>query len=256
MAVSRIPTGREERLQKIISASGIASRRKAEYMIRQGRVTLNGRVVTQLGSKAVPGRDHVKVDGKLIHGFPEKLYFLLNKPRQVMSTVSDPQGRTKVTDLVAARERLYPVGRLDFNTEGLILLTNDGEFARIVSSAGDRLPKVYHVKVRSAPDEEAVRRLREGIRLRDGSRLARCGIHPLKEGNNSWFEVTLTQGRNREIREMFQAIGNPVMKLRRVRIGFLTDHGLAPGQYRPLAKAEVERILRLGGAANRAGSGS
>ncbi len=237
---------REERLQKIISAAGIASRRKAEDMIRQGRVMVNGRIVTELGSKAVPDRDHIKVDGKLLRGRREKLYILLNKPRQVMSTVSDPQGRTKVTDLVSSRERIYPVGRLDFNTEGLILLTNDGEFARIVSGAGNHLPKVYHVKVRRAPDEEALNRLRAGIRLRDGSRLARCRIRPLKEGNNSWFEVTLTQGKNRQIREMFEAIGNPVMKLRRTKIGFLTDRGLAPGQFRALTSAEVERILKLG----------
>ncbi len=237
---------REERLQKIISAAGIASRRRAEDMIRQGRVTVNGRIVTELGSKAIPGRDHIKVDGKLIHSHREKLYFLLNKPRQVMSTVSDPLGRAKVTDLVASRERIYPVGRLDFNTEGLILLTNDGEFARIVSAAGNRLPKVYHVKVRSTPAEEALIRLRGGIRLGGGSRLARCGIRPLKEGNNSWFEVTLTQGRNRQIRQMFEAIGNPVMKLRRTKIGFLTDRGIAPGQYRSLTRAEVERILKLG----------
>ncbi|HYK87381.1 MAG TPA: pseudouridine synthase [Acidobacteriota bacterium] len=244
---------KEERLQKIIAAAGITSRRAAEELIRQGRVTVNGRVVTELGSKAIAGRDHIKVDGKLIHGVPQKLYILLNKPRKVISTVSDPQGRTRVTDLVAGHPKIYPVGRLDYNTEGLILLTNDGEFARIVSSAGKHLPKVYHVKVRSAPDEAALESLREGIQLRGGSRLARCIIRPLKEGNNSWFEVTLTQGRNRQIREMFQAVGNPVMKLRRTRIGFLSDHGLAPGQSRPLARTEVERILRIGKRVHRAG---
>lgn len=237
---------REERLQKIISASGIASRRKAEILIQQGRVTVNGRIVTELGSKAIPGRDHIKVDGKLIRGFPEKLYILLNKPRQVMSTVSDPQGRIKVIDLVDVPEKVYPVGRLDYNTEGLILLTNDGDFAKAAASAGGHLLKVYHVKVRSVPAERALNRLREGMRLPGGSQLARCRIRPLKEGNNSWFEVTLTQGKNRQIRDMFQAIGNPVMKLRRTKIGFLTDHGLAPGQFRSLTPGEVNRILRLG----------
>ncbi len=237
---------REERLQKIISASGIASRRKAESLILQGRVTVNGRVVTELGSKAVPGKDHIKVDGRLIGRFPAKNYILLNKPRRVVSTVSDPQGRTKVTDLVRVRGRLYPVGRLDYDTEGLILMTNDGDLARIVGSAGDEFAKVYHVKVRSTPSEEGLNRLREGIRLPGGPRLSRCRIRPLKEGNNCWFEVTLTQGKNRQIREMFQAIGNPVMKLRRVRIGFLTDHGLPPGRYRSLTPGEVERIFRLG----------
>jgi 23S rRNA pseudouridine2605 synthase len=235
-----------ERLQKIISACGIASRRKAEVLIQQGRVTVNGRVVTELGSKAVPGRDHIKVDGKLLGGFPEKIYILLNKPRQVMSTVADPQGRRKVTDLVDVRDRVYPVGRLDYNTEGLILLTNDGDFAKIASSAGEHLAKVYHVKVRSAPSERALDRLRDGVRLRSGLQLARCRIRPLKEGNNSWFEVILTQGKNRQIREMFEAIGHTVMKLRRTQIGFLTDRGLAPGQYRSLTAKEVERILKFG----------
>ncbi len=236
---------REQRLQKIISAAGIASRRKAEDLIRQGRVTVNGEAVTKLGSKAVLGRDYIKVDGKLIYSFPERQYILLNKPRHVMSTVSDPRGRTKVTDLVPAREKVYPVGRLDFDTEGLILLTNDGEFAKIVGSAGDHLPKVYHVKVRAVPDEAALQRLRQGIQVRGGPRLAPCKIRPLEQGNNSWFEVTLTQGRNRQIREMFRAIGNPVMKLRRTRIGFLSGHGMEPGQYRLLSASEVERILKL-----------
>ncbi len=238
--------GSEQRLQKIISAAGIASRRKAEDLIRQGRVTVNGQVVRELGSKAVPGRDYIKVDGKLIHAFPEKLYILLNKPRYVVSTVSDPEGRTKVTDLVLAGGKVYPAGRLDFDTEGLILLTNDGDFARIVTSAGEHLPKVYHVKVRAVPDESSLKRLRAGIQLPGGPRLAPCRIRPLKQGNNCWLEVTLTQGKNRQIREMFRAVGNPVMKLRRTRIGFLTGQGLAPGQYRSLTAGEVERILRLG----------
>jgi 23S rRNA pseudouridine2605 synthase len=240
---------REERLQKIISAAGIASRRKAEDLIREGRVAVNGKVVTELGSRAVPGRDHIKVDGKLVRLRSEKLYILLNKPRRVMSTVSDPQGRIKVTDLVAVRERVFPVGRLDYNTEGLILLTNDGDFARIAGGAGAHLPKVYHVKVRSSPAREALDRLREGIRLPGGPRLAPCKICPIREGHNTWLEITLTQGRNRQIREMFQAVGNPVLKLRRTKIGFLTDDGLAPGQYRLLTSREVERILRHGGPA-------
>jgi 23S rRNA pseudouridine2605 synthase len=233
------------RLQKIISAAGIASRRKAEVLILEGRVTLNGQIVTQLGTKADPARDHIKVDGKPIRKFPEKAYILLNKPRQVISTVADPQGRTRVVDLVQARTRLYPVGRLDYNSEGLILLTNDGEFSRIVSSAGDHLPKVYHVKVRSTPDEAALKRLRAGIRLKDGTRLAKCRVISLKEGNNSWYEVTLTQGKNRQIRDMFEEAGYRVLKLKRTRIGFLTDDKLPLGHYRYLAATEVARILRL-----------
>jgi 23S rRNA pseudouridine2605 synthase len=234
----------EERLQKIIAAAGLASRRKAELYIQQGRVTVNGQIVTQLGAKADPSRDHIKVDGKLIHEASRKLYILLNKPRRVISSVADPQGRIKVTDLVDVKAKLYPVGRLDYNTEGLILLTNDGEFARIVSAAGEHLPKVYQAKIRSTPDESALTRLREGIRLKSGVKLARCKIAPLKAGSSSWYEITLTQGKNRQIREMFESIGHPVLKLRRVKIGFLSDKGLSVGQYRHLTPVEVERILK------------
>ncbi len=234
-----------ERLQKIIAAAGLASRRKAELLIQQGRVTVNGQIITQLGSRADPKRDHIKVDGKLIHEASKKIYILLNKPRQVICSVADPQGRVKVTDIVDAK-KIYPVGRLDYNTEGLILLTNNGEFSKIVTAAGKHLPKVYHAKVRSAPAAADLARLRAGIRLGTAVQLAPCKIEPIKEGSNSWYEVTLIQGKNRQIREMFEAIGHPVLKLRRVRIGFLTDHGLALGQYRHLTPREVERILRFG----------
>jgi 23S rRNA pseudouridine2605 synthase len=236
----------DERLQKIISTAGIASRRAAEQLIRERRVSVNGRTVTELGTKADPARDHIKVDGKLLHNFPRKIHVLLNKPRQVVSTVSDPQKRAKVTDFVPVKERLYPVGRLDYDTEGLILLTNDGEFAKIAASAGTHLPKVYRVKVRSAPEEDALNRLRAGMRLRDGTQLAPCRITAAKKGNNSWFEVTLTQGKNRQIRQMFELIGHPVMKIRRTRIGFLTDEGLPTGGYRHLTPGEVSRILEAG----------
>jgi 23S rRNA pseudouridine2605 synthase len=235
--------GGEERLQKLIAASGLASRRKAEILILEGRVSVNGRVITQLGAKANPETDYVKVDGKLIREPSRKIYILLNKPRQVISSVADPQGRVKVTDLVNVGKRIYPVGRLDYNTEGLILLTNDGEFSKIVSAAGKRFPKVYHVKVRSTPDVAVLAKLREGVRFKTGLQLARCKVEPLKEGANSWYEVTLVQGKNRQIREMFEAVGHPVMKLRRVRIGFLTDKGLAVGAFRHLTSGELERIL-------------
>ena len=235
----------EERLQKIIAAAGITSRRKAEALIQEGRVTVNGQTVTQLGAKADPKRDHIKVDGKLIRESAKKTYILLNKPRQVISSVADPQGRTKVTDLVEEKKKIYPVGRLDYNTEGLILLTNDGEFARIVTTAGKHLPKVYRVKVRAVPKALALAQLRDGLRLKGGVQLAPCRIEPFKEGANSWYEVTLFQGKNRQIREMFEAIGHPVLKLRRIRIGFLTDQGLDAGRYRHLTPLEVERILRI-----------
>jgi 23S rRNA pseudouridine2605 synthase len=237
---------KQERLQKIIASAGLASRRKAELLIQEGRVTVNGTVVTQLGAKADPNRDHIKVDGKLIREPSEKVYILLNKPRGVISTVSDPERRVKVTDLVGIQTKIYPVGRLDYNSEGLILLTNDGAFAKIVTTAGTHMPKVYHVKVRSTLDLPALSRLRRGLRLQSGVQLAPCKIMSIKESANSWYEVTLTQGKNRQVRDMFESVGHPVSKLRRVRIGFLTNNGLALGQFRHLMAQEVERILRLG----------
>jgi 23S rRNA pseudouridine2605 synthase len=237
----------EERLQKLIAASGLASRRGAEDLIRQGRVTVNGTVVTQLGTKADPAVDHVKVDGKRLPAPKRKVYVLLNKPRQVVSTVSDPQNRVKVTDLVPVPRGVYPVGRLDYNTEGLILLTNDGEFARRVTRAGEHVPKVYEVKARSALDRATLERLRRGIRLPDGTPLAPVKISVVKEANNSWYEVTLTEGKNQQIRKMFESVGHPVMKLRRRKIGFLDDRGLAIGEYRYLTPVEVARLLRSRG---------
>jgi 23S rRNA pseudouridine2605 synthase len=235
----------EERLQKIIATAGMASRREAEQWIRDGRVTVNGQIVTQLGAKADPEQDYIKVDGKLVRQSLKKFYILLNKPRQVISSVADPEGRTKVTDLVNVHSKIYPVGRLDYNTEGLILLTNDGDFAKIVTAAGKHLPKVYHAKVRSTPEASLLARLREGLRLKSGVQLARCRIKEIKEGANSWYEITLTQGKNRQIRDMFEEIGHPVLKLRRVRIGFLTDKDLAIGQSRSLTPDEVQRIKAI-----------
>jgi pseudouridine synthase len=236
-----------ERLHKIIAAAGITSRRKAEEMIRQGRVSLNGKIVNSLGTKADPLRDHVKVDGKLIRPPVKKIYILLNKPAGVICAVSDPQGRRKVTDLVTAKGKIFPVGRLDYNSEGLILLTNDGEFSNTVASAGKRLPKVYDVKVRALPDEGDLRRLREGFCLPDGTKLARTKVKLMRRGSNSWCEVTLTEGKNRQIRRMFAAIGHPVVKLRRRRIGFLTDRGLPLGGSRHLTPREVARIHGIEG---------
>ncbi len=236
----------EERLQKLIAAAGISSRRGAETLITQGRVTVNGQVVTQLGTRADPERDSIKVDGRPVRQPQSRVYILLNKPRGVICTLSDPQGRTRITDLVQVRGKVYPVGRLDYNTEGLILLTNDGTFARIMSSAGEHVPKVYEVKVKSTPVEDDLDRLRQGLRLRDGTRYGACRITRLREGNNTWVEVTLTQGKNLQIRRMFEAIGCPVLKLRRRRIGFLTDEGLPAGRYRMLSSEEVDRLLHSG----------
>jgi len=235
-----------ERLQKILAAAGIASRRQAEELIRAGRVSVNGRTMAQLGAKADAVRDHIKIDGKLLGPPARKAYLLLNKPRGVICTVADTQGRVKVTDLVRVKGKVFPVGRLDYNTEGLILLTNDGEFARIVSAAGNAFPRVYQVKVRGVPDDSALKRLRCGLRLPDGIQLAPCKIRTLRRDRHAWLEVTLVQGINREIRRMFEAIGHPVTKLRRTRIGIFTEAGLPVGCSRRLTPEEISTVLRMG----------
>jgi 23S rRNA pseudouridine2605 synthase len=237
----------EERLQKLIASAGIASRRHAEEMIAAGEVTVNGQVVTVLGTKADPERDHIKVRGRLINPklqSREKIYVLLNKPRGYLTSLADPEGRPLVSELVpAALGRLHPVGRLDFNTEGLLLLTNDGEFTNFITSARNRVSKIYEVKVKGVPPEQAVERLRRGIVLEDGVRSAPAKITKRDESEtNAWFEVVLHEGRNQQIRRMFDAIGHSVLKLRRVRIGFLTDEALAPKQWRFLTPAEVARL--------------
>jgi 23S rRNA pseudouridine2605 synthase len=237
-----------ERLQKIIAHAGFASRREAETMIREGRVTVNGRVVKELGSKADPNNDHVKVDGKLITRAEPHRYILLYKPKEVMTTVEDPQGRKTVIQLVKGiRERIYPVGRLDFHSEGLILLTNDGDLAFKVSHPKHGSVKTYHVKVRGVPEERLVDKLQRGITI-DGKRTLPCEISRMKttgrsdDEGNSWFEVLLREGRTQQIRKMFQAVGHPVSKLRRVAIGPLSDPKLTPGDWRELTPREVKLL--------------
>jgi len=234
----------QERLQKILAHAGIASRRKAEEMITQGRVSVNGHIVSELGSKADPAIDVIKADGKKIRVSSRNIYILLNKPKNVMSTSSDPEGRPTVIEYVSDRvkERVYPVGRLDFASEGLIILTNDGEFTKAMTRAGV-VEKVYHVKVSGQPLERDIVRLRRGIFYRN-ERLAPCEIEPIKTGDNPWYEVTLHQGRNQQIRNMFQSIGHPVEKLKRVRIGFLEDLDLRPGSWRYLTEEEVAQFER------------
>ena len=228
-----------ERLQKIIARAGIASRRKSEELIVAGAVELNGRVVLQLGVRADPARDHIRVNGKLIQ--PQSLeYYALYKPRGVVSSVRDEKGRRTVTDLVKTSVRLYPVGRLDYESEGLIILTNDGDLSRRLTEAG-RVPKHYRVKVRGQPPERLLDRLRSGIRL-SGERLAPCQIKMVKPGNNSWLIVTLRQGRYRQIRRMFESVRHSVMRLRRVSIGSLKLGNLKPGESRHLSREEVRKL--------------
>jgi 23S rRNA pseudouridine2605 synthase len=240
-----------ERLQKIIAHAGFASRREAEVMIREGRVTLNGRVVTELGTKANAGRDHIKVDGKLITRAEPHRYILLFKPKEVASTVNDPQGRRTVIDLVrGVRERIYPVGRLDYQSEGLLLLTNDGDLAFEVAHPKHGSVKTYHVKVRGVVEDRLVGKLERGITI-DAKRTVPCEIRQMKttgrgqEEGNSWYEVKLREGRNQQIRRMFKAIGHPVMKLRRVAIGPISDPHLQPGEWRELTKQEVKMLASM-----------
>ena len=238
----------EQRLQKLIAAAGIASRRHAEELITAGKVTINGKVA-ELGTKADPAKDHIKVNGKLINPLlsgQQKVYVLLNKPRGYLSSVSDPEGRPLVTELLPpSLGRIYPVGRLDFNTEGLLLLTNDGDFTHFITAARNRVEKVYEAKVKGVPPEAAIERLRRGVVLDDGTKTAPAKIKRLDETDtNSWFEISLHQGRNQQIRRMFDLIAYSVVKLRRVRIGFLVDEKLKPGYWRLLSDVEVKRLTR------------
>ena len=235
-----------ERLQKLIAQAGIASRRAAEQLILAGDVSVNGQVVTELGTKADPERDHIKVRGRLINRRLEtraNVYVLLNKPKGYLSSVSDPEGRKVVADLVKGKGKLYPVGRLDFNSEGLIILTNDGSFTNHVASS-KTIPKVYDVKVKGLPNNNAINKLRRGISLGDGFKTAPAEIKELKPTDkNGWYEVTLYEGHNQQIRKMFDAIGHSVVKLRRTKIGHLTIDGLRTGEYRTLSNAEVEQLI-------------
>jgi 23S rRNA pseudouridine2605 synthase len=232
----------QERLQKIIAAAGVTSRRKAEELIRQKRVTVNGRVVAELGSKADPERDHIKVDGRLLRVRTRHVYLLLNKPPGYVSTVSDPEHRPTVLSLVRGiEERVYPVGRLDYHSSGLILLTNDGELANFLMSRNSRIPRTYQVKLEGPPEPAGLQKLAQGIVL-DGQRTAPVQLRRLSDRDRPWYEVTLVEGRYHQVRRMFERIGQPVIKLKRTRIAFLTDQGLKVGQFRKLTPAEIKRL--------------
>lgn len=243
-----------ERLQKIIASAGIASRRKAEELIMQGRVSVNGQIVSTPGSKADPEHDHVKVDGKLLLGSQRHVYLLLNKPRGYVTTVSDPEGRPTVMDLIRRTgERIYPVGRLDYGSEGLLLLTNDGELANHLTRAASHVPKTYLVKIAGKPAQEDVDKLRHGIRI--GSKPGSRGLHAvrtapaqvriIREAENPWYEVTLIEGKNRQIRRMFEEIGHHVEKIKRVRYGPLALD-VEAGEFRELTPKEVGMLRRAG----------
>jgi len=232
----------QQRLQKIIADAGITSRRKAEQMISEGRVTVDGKTVTQLGSKADPQRAKIRVDGRVLQRETTQVYLLLNKPVGYVSTVSDPEGRPTVIGLVRGiKQRVYPVGRLDFNSSGLMILTNDGEMANFLMSRASAVPRTYHVKLPGMPEAADLAKIEAGMVL-DGRPTAPCQVRLLAARDRPWYEITLIEGRYHQVRRMFERIGQPVVKLKRVRIAFLTDRGLAPGKARALTVAEVERL--------------
>jgi 23S rRNA pseudouridine2605 synthase len=242
----------EQRLQKIVAAAGIASRRKAEELITSGRVQVNGQKVTELGSKADPERDHIRVDGKLLKKPEQFRYFMLNKPKGVVTTVSDPEGRPTVMKFFArAGARVFPVGRLDYQSEGLLLMTNDGELANILTSAASLVEKTYLVKVSGKPTEPELEQLRQGVMIERGRRGEREGrvmtqparISLVRDTDNPWYEVVLTEGKNREIRKMFEEVGHFVEKVRRVGFGPLVLDVL-PGETRELSEEEVTQLKR------------
>jgi len=235
----------EERLQKLLAHAGVASRRKAEQLILEGRVTVNGAVITELGTKADAERDHIKVDGKRIRAPEKPVYLVLNKPKNFVSTVSDPQGRPTVMALLrGVKARVYPVGRLDYASEGLLLLTNDGEFAKRIMAPATHVPKIYLVKTNGPLTAEQEEKFRAGVPL-EGKRTAPAGIKLIRRADNPWYEVRLIEGRQNQIRLMFKHFGRLVEKLRRVKIGFLELGPLRTGEFRNLAPGEIARFRKV-----------
>jgi len=252
-----------ERLQKILASAGVASRRKAEELILEGRVQVNGKVIRELGARHNPERDHIKVDGKLLRGPERRRYYMLNKPRGYVTTLHDPQGRPTVIDLLASPKRgprpehvrLYPVGRLDYLSEGLLLMTNDGELANSLSKASAGVEKTYLVKVSGVPDDPALEQIRRGIAIdrgrlndvragrRDRIVTAPARVELARGGENPWYQVTLTEGRNRQLRKMFEEVGHHVEKIRRIGYGALRLD-VPPGEFRELAPGEVMALER------------
>lgn len=235
----------EERLQKILSHAGVASRRKAEELISAGRVSVNGKTVTELGSKADLSIDRVKVDGRTLTEPKHHLYFALNKPKNCVTTLHDPQKRDTVMSFFKGLQaRIYPVGRLDYASEGLLLLTNDGDFANKLMSAASHVTKTYLVKANGALTPEQEEQFRRGIPMH-GRRTAPAGLKLIRKGENPWYEVRLVEGRQNQIRIMFKHFGYLVEKLKRIKIGFLELGNLKPGTYRTLTNTEVARFRKI-----------
>jgi pseudouridine synthase len=232
-----------ERLQKILSKAGRASRRHAEKLIVEGRVKVNGVVVTHLGIKADPQKDHIRVDGKPISTFEPKVYLVLNKPRGCVTTLDDPLGRPTIRDFLhGEKKRAYPVGRLDFDSEGLLILTNDGEFHHRLTHPRYGIPRTYLVKVKGIPDPGAMRRMRDGIALEDGVTLSAKVQIVKRLKRNSWMRLIVYEGRNKLIKRMCDAISHPVIRLRRIRYGSLALGDLKLGKYRYLTSREIDEL--------------
>jgi pseudouridine synthase len=238
-----------QRLQKILSAAGVASRRLSEELITQGRVSVNGQTVTELGTKADPAVDEIKVDGRRIKTEQRRRYILLYKPRGYITSRSDPEGRPTVMDLMrAVKEYIYPVGRLDYDSEGLLLLTNDGDLAARLTHPRHEVEKVYEARVKGVPDERTLERLERGVPI-DGRRTAPAKIRASEpfargSGEQTIVEISIHEGRQRQVRKMFEAFGHPVVRLRRVRIGPIEDPEIPAGHWRELTPQEVTKLRR------------
>jgi len=236
----------EERLQKVLAHAGIASRREAEKIILDGRVKLNGVVVDALGIKADPEKDSIEVDGKRISADEKKVYYVLNKPARCVTTMSDPQGRRTVKDLLGEiKERAYPVGRLDFDTTGVLIITNDGELANALAHPKKEIDKCYRARVEGIPSEDALEKLRCGIELKDGlTAPAKVRLLEKREGEAS-VEIIIHEGRNRQVKRMCDAVGHRVTRLTRVSFGPITAERMRPGQLRPLTAKEIAALKAL-----------
>jgi pseudouridine synthase len=242
------------RLQKILSTAGVASRRAAEALIEQGRVSVNGTTVVELGSKADPERDDIRVDGRRVKAAAPRRYFLLNKPRGFITTRSDPQHRPTVIDILAShgiRDYVYPVGRLDYDSEGLLILTSDGELAERLMHPSHGVDRTYEVRVLGVPDEHELQRIARGVVV-DGRRTAPAEItiekvREKKDGAETVLSIVIHEGRNRQVRKMCDAIGHPVERLRRVAIGPISDERLRPGDFRELTSEEITLLKRQAG---------
>lgn len=234
------------RLQKYLAEQGLAGRRAAEGMIADGRVTVNGETVTAMGTKVVPGRDRVCVDGVLLHGQPRLRYILLHKPTGYLCTVRDDRGRRTVLELISGvQERIYPVGRLDYDTSGLLLLTNDGALTQRLLHPSGQVNKTYLAEVRGCPDRSALMRLRQGVRLADGMTAPAAVCLLRRDAAGSLVELTIHEGRNRQVRRMLEAVGHPVLRLKRTRFAGLDLTGLAVGCWRELRREEVAELQAI-----------